>query len=79
MASTTAVMYSMPLIVAPAAAVGSGSCQTSVRVRVACGVELGGKGFGAASTAAAGKASLTGGGRRLGTRGRNQAGRRVAE
>ncbi len=30
---TTAVMYSIPVIVAPAAAVGTGSCQTRVRVR----------------------------------------------
>jgi hypothetical protein len=36
---TTAVMYSMPLIVAPAAAVGSGSCQTRVRLRELSGLE----------------------------------------
>ncbi len=32
-------MYSMPVIVAPAAAVGTGSCQTRVRLREVSGVE----------------------------------------
>ncbi len=32
-------MYSMPVIVAPAAAVGTGSCQTSVRLRVVSGLD----------------------------------------
>ena len=36
--ATTALMYSMPVIVAPAAAVGTGSCQTSVRLRVVSGL-----------------------------------------
>ncbi len=31
-------MYSIPVIVAPAAAVGTGSCQVSVRVRVVSGL-----------------------------------------
>ena len=37
-ASTTARMYSMPVIVAPAAAVGTGSCQTRVRLRLVSGL-----------------------------------------
>ena len=37
--ATTAFMYSMPVIVAPAAAVGTGSCQTRVRLRVVSGLE----------------------------------------
>ena len=40
-ASTTARMYSMPVIVAPAAAVGTGSCQTRVRLRLVSGLSLG--------------------------------------
>jgi hypothetical protein len=32
-------MYSIPLIVAPAAAVGTGSCQTRVRLREPSGLE----------------------------------------
>ena len=32
-------MYSSPVIVAPAAAVGTGSCQTRVRLRVVSGLE----------------------------------------
>ena len=32
-------MYSMPVIVAPAAAVGTGSCQTRVRLREVSGLE----------------------------------------
>ena len=31
-------MYSMPVIVAPAAAVGTGSCQTRVRLRLVSGL-----------------------------------------
>ena len=34
-------MYSMPVIVAPAAAVATGSCQTSVRLREVSGLALG--------------------------------------
>jgi len=36
--ATIASMYSMPLIVAPAAAVGTGSCQTRVRLRLVSGL-----------------------------------------
>jgi hypothetical protein len=35
--ATIASMYSIPLIVAPAAAVGTGSCQTSLRSRLLSG------------------------------------------
>jgi hypothetical protein len=38
LAETIASMYSMPVIVAPAAAVGTGSCQTMVRLRLVSGL-----------------------------------------
>ena len=37
--ATIARMYSMPVIVAPAAAVGTGSCQTRVRLRLVSGLD----------------------------------------